>query len=100
MLVYEGLKKDFLYSVESDKIAEEIENSILKKLGRHIGESEFNSWIHSMEYMYKVLNDDAIAENAGIAIEYNIPQTAKRVDFMVSGYDAAHKPGMVIIEFE
>ena len=52
MLVYEGLKKDFLYSVESDKIAEEIENSILKKLGRHTGESEFNSWIHSMEYMY------------------------------------------------
>lgn len=68
MLVYEGLKKDFLYSVESDKIAEEIENSILKKLGRHTGESEFNSWIHSMEYMYKVLNDDAIPENAGIAI--------------------------------
>lgn len=100
MLVYEGLKKDFLYSVESDKIAEEIENSILKKLGRHTGDSEFNSWIHSMEYMYKVLNDDAIPENAGIAIEYNIPQTAKRVDFMVSGYDAAHKPGMVIIEFE
>ena len=33
MLVYEGLKKDFLYSVESDKIAEEIENSILKKAG-------------------------------------------------------------------
>ena len=100
MLVYEGLKKDFLYSVESDKIAEEIENSILKKLGRHTGESEFNSWIHSMEYMYKVLNDDAIPENAGIAIEYNIPQTAKRVDFMVSGYDAAHKPGMVIIELK
>ena len=100
MLVYEGLKKDFLYSVESDKIAEEIENSILEKLGRHTGESEFNSWIHSMEYMYKVLNDDAIPENAGIAIEYNIPQTAKRVDFMVSGYDAAHKPGMVIIELK
>ena len=53
-----------------------------------------------MEYMYKVLNDDAIPENAGIAIEYNIPQTAKRVDFMVSGYDAAHKPGMVIIELK
>lgn len=56
-----------MYSVESDNIAEEIENSILKKLRRHTGESEFNSWIHSMEYMYKVLNDDAIPENAGIA---------------------------------
>lgn len=29
MLVYEGLKKDFLNSVEMDTIAEEIESTIL-----------------------------------------------------------------------
>ncbi|MCR5279027.1 MAG: hypothetical protein K6E19_06260 [Lachnospiraceae bacterium] len=38
--------------------------------------------------MYKDLNDRDIPEDAGIAIEYNIPQTAKRVDFMISGYDS------------
>lgn len=31
MLVYEGIKKDFLNSVEMDTIAEEIENTILEK---------------------------------------------------------------------
>lgn len=33
MLVYEGLKKDFLNSVEMDTIAEEIESTILEKNG-------------------------------------------------------------------
>ena len=35
MLVYEGIKKEFLNSVEMDTIAEEIENTILEKMGRH-----------------------------------------------------------------
>lgn len=100
MLVYEGIKKEFLNSVEMYTIAEEIENTILEKMGRHTGKSEFDSWMNSMEYMYKVLNDKMIPENAGIAIEYNIPQTAKRVDFMISGYDEKNKPGMVIIELK
>ena len=43
--------------------------------------------------MYKVMNDPGIPADAGVAIEYNIPQTAKRVDFMVSGYDAGGNPG-------
>ncbi len=54
MLVYEGIKKEFLNSVEMDTIAEEIENTILEKMGRHTGKSEFDSWMNSMEYMYKV----------------------------------------------
>ena len=91
MLVYEGIKKEFLNSVEMDTIAEEIENTILEKMGRHTGKSEFDSWMNSMEYMYKVLNDKTIPENAGVAIEYNIPQTAKRVDFMISGYNEKNK---------
>lgn len=37
MLVYEGLKKDFLNSVEMDTIAEEIESTILEKwVGIHL----------------------------------------------------------------
>lgn len=35
-----------------------------------------------------------------IAIEYNIPQTSKRIDFIVSGYDDAGLPNAVIIELK
>ena len=100
MIVYDGNKQNFINDVESDAIAGIIRQNILDKLGRHTPENEFNSWVNSMEYMYKVMNDSEIPSDAGIAIEYNIPQTAKRVDFMISGYDADEKPGMVIVELK
>ena len=100
MIVYDGLKSDFLHSVEKGMIAGEIEKNILDKMGKRTVANEFLSWENSMQYMYMVMNDPLIPTNAGIAIEYNIPQTAKRVDFMVSGYDAYDKPGMVIIELK
>ncbi|MCR5179024.1 MAG: DUF2075 domain-containing protein [Lachnospiraceae bacterium] len=100
MIVYDGLKSDFLKSVESDTIAIEIEHTILDKMGRHTVANEFLSWDNSMQYMYKVMNDPMIPSDAGVAIEYNIPQTAKRVDFMISGYDINGTPAMVIIELK
>ena len=100
MIVYDGVKSDFLHSVEADTIALEIEQKILEKMGKHTVANEFLSWENSMQYMYKVMNDPEIPEDAGVAIEFNIPQTAKRVDFMVSGYDSAGNPGMVIVELK
>lgn len=100
MIVYNGLKSDFLKSVEDDTIALEIEQNILSKMKRHTVANEFMSWDNSMQYMYKVMNDPDIPSDAGIAIEYNIPQTSKRVDFMISGYDIAGNPGIVIVELK
>lgn len=100
MLVYDGLKTDFLASCENDSIAMEIEENILSKLGRHTPKSEFRSWENSLNYMYKVLNDDGIPSDAGVAIEFMIPQTSKRVDFMISGYTDDLKPQMVIVELK
>ena len=50
--------------------------------------------------MYKVLNDNAIPSDSGVAIEYNIPQTSKRVDFIISGYGEKQNPNVVIIELK
>lgn len=100
MIVYDGLKSNFLASCENDSIAIEIEQNILAKLGRHTPKSEFRSWENSLNYMYKVLNDEGIPSDSGIAIEFNIPQTSKRVDFIISGYDDNDKPGMVIVELK
>ena len=50
--------------------------------------------------MYITLNDSAIPSDAGVAIEYNIPQTSKRVDFLISGYDDNNKGNVIIIELK
>lgn len=100
MIVYDGNKTDFLLSVENDTIAVEIENNIYSKMRRRTAANEFRSWENSLEYMYKVLNDDDIPNDAGIAIEYNIPQTSKRVDFIISGFNNGGDPNVVIIELK
>lgn len=100
MLVYEGIKTDFLKSVEADTIAYEIEENIYNKMNRNTAKNEFRSWENSLEYMYKVLNDNEIPNDAGVAIEYNIPQTSKRIDFLISGYDRDDKGNVVIVELK
>lgn len=100
MLVYEGTKADFIYSVENDTIAYEIETKLLEALHRHTAKNEFRSWENSLEYMYKVLNDPIIPYDTGIAIEYNIPQTSKRVDFLISGYNENNKGNVIIVELK
>ena len=100
MIVYEGTKTDFLKSVEGDTIALEIEEKIYLRTSRHTARSEFRSWENSMEYMYKVLNDSGIPDDAGIAIEYMIPHTSFRVDFLITGYDENRTGNAVIIELK
>lgn len=100
MIIYSGSKADFMVQVEEDTIAYTIRDNILEKMHRKTPDAEFRSWVNSLEYMYKVFNDDGIPRNSGIAIEYNLPNTAKRVDFLVSGYDAKRSANVVIIELK
>ena len=100
MIIYSGSKADFMVQVEEDTIAYTIRDNTLEKMHRKTPDAEFRSWVNSLEYMYKVLNDDGIPRNSGIAIEYNLPNTAKRVDFLVSGYDAKRTANVVIIELK
>lgn len=100
MLVYSGLKTDFLRDVEDDAIAEKIRNTIKEKMGRSTADSEFRSWENSLQSMYIVMNDPGIPGDSGVAVEYNIPQTAKRVDFIVTGYDKQDNPSAVVVELK
>ncbi len=100
MLVYSGIKTDFLRDIEDDTIADKIKQTILERMGRKTPHSEFVSWENSLKNMYIVMNDSEIPNDSGVAIEYNIPQTSKRVDFIVAGYDSLNNPSVVIIELK
>jgi len=99
MIVYEATKDQFLDAVLRDTITDDI----YRQYRRHFGnssESQVRSWYYSMEFMYKVISDVRIPADAGIAIEFNIPTTAKRVDFIISGMDAEDRSTAVVIELK
>jgi hypothetical protein len=47
--------------------------------------------------MYKVLNTSDIPDDSDIAIEYRIPNTNRRVDFIVAGEDETGKQAKELI---
>ncbi|MBS7329948.1 MAG: DUF2075 domain-containing protein [Lachnospiraceae bacterium] len=100
MLIYDGLKSDFMADTENDVLETKLYDTIKQKMNRSTGLSELNSWRNSLKEMYISLNDSAIPSDAGVAIEYNIPQTSKRVDFLISGYDDNNKGNVIIIELK
>jgi uncharacterized protein len=98
MIVYEASKREFLDHVDKDVLVTHILNQFELKLGR-TSESEIRSWDNSMLHMYRVLNDQTIPDDAGVAIEYKIPYTSKRVDFLLSGHDG-ETDSVVIVELK
>ena len=100
MTVYLETKSGFLHDVLHGNLTEKLIDAFQKRFGRSVAPSEIRSWDNSLDEMYKVIGTHLLPENSGIAIEFNIPQTAKRVDFIVTGLDADGRPSAVIIELK
>lgn len=100
MIVYNATKKQF----NNDVILNEISDKILLKLREkniHAGQAaEYHSWQNSLVFMRNVLDDPAIPEESEIAIEYQIPRTSKRVDFIITGADKQDQNNVVVIELK
>ena len=83
MIVYQNTKKGFLEDFINDTLI-----NLLKTLTKEIinvtpSPSEIRAWENSLKEMFVVLSDSSIDENILIAIEYQIPATSKRIDFLV-----------------
>ena len=100
MIVYQATKEKF----SNDVITNNIENVILEifkqKIGRSTSKQEINSWRNSMMYMENVLEDQAIPGDCGVMIEYQIPQTSKRIDFILTGQNDNNIDHAVIVELK
>lgn len=100
MLVYSGTKQQFDRDVLSNKIAPKIDRELINRGIAHNNYSEYLSWENSLTKMQNVLNTSDFSDNLQIAIEYQIPLTSKRVDFMIAGADDFDKEHVIIIELK
>lgn len=100
MLVYCSTKNDFIRDVRSNTIEEIIKSEVLRKLNRNSPRNEILSWKNSLDYMLRILIDPDIPPTAGVAIEYNIPLTNRRVDFILTGKNQSRNDTAVIIELK
>lgn len=100
MIIYRSNALEFRHEVESNMIVESINDLYLDKFGRKPGDGEKRAWNNSMRFMETIIRKSNIPDDCGILIEYNIPSTSKRIDFVVTGHDGEEKPNFVIIELK
>ena len=100
MIVYNDIKRQFVNDVKDNSIADKILDAI-KMRGLNAGhEKEYSSWQNSMQFMRNIVDDSEIDDEVRICIEYNIPLTSKRVDFIIAGADKAGNENIVIVELK
>jgi uncharacterized protein len=65
-----------------------------------VGAAEVRSWRQSLVHMGLVLSDPEIPMDAGVGLEFQIPQTSKRIDVLVSGRNNEPSDRALIIELK
>lgn len=100
MIVYQSTKTEFLDAAFKRDIEAVMLDAYRARTGHGVSRQEVRSWKESLLAMAKVLNDDAIPASCGVAVEYGIPQTAKRIDMLLSGRDEAGRENLLIVELK
>jgi uncharacterized protein len=100
MIVYQATKKSFIDDILSNDIENIIHREFQRKLNRKTQVTEINSWKHSMQYMSNVLADPGIPDQSGVSIEFQIPQTSNRIDFIITGKNESQTEYALIIELK
>jgi uncharacterized protein len=100
MIVYQESKSTFMSHVRESKIDYIIHQQFQQRLGRRTSKGEVESWKNSMQYMRNVLDDAEIPADAKVSIECQVPNTSKRIDFIITGQDDQRRDSAVIIELK
>ncbi|KXH87590.1 DUF2075 domain-containing protein [Sporosarcina sp. HYO08] len=98
MIIYESTKEQFVDDIVNEVLIDRLYNSYQEKIGR-TSKNEIRSWENSLQRMSNVMQDDEIPNDAAVAIEFNIPNTSKRVDFLIAGNDG-NQDHVVIVELK
>ena len=95
MIAYNETLNTFRSHIENNEIVDEV----ISRLGQNVGESERRAIKNSTGEMFKVLNRSNISSDVRIGIEYKIPITTRRIDFIISGSDGFND-NMIIVELK
>ena len=64
------------------------------------GSAQYRAWENSLVFMESMLKGAKVSGDCGVLIEYRLPSTSRRVDFIVTGHDVKGDPNFVIIELK
>jgi DUF2075 family protein len=100
MIIYNETTKKFIEHVMEQRIEDVLLERVKEKMGQSVSASEIRSWTNSLPQMAKVLRGADLKDDTHVLLEYKLPSTEKRIDFLITGEDHAGKQNAIIVELK
>lgn len=96
MIIYNDTIRNFIKDTTNNLIASKVKDKMYEaNIGSLFG-SQYYAVVNSMQFMKNIIDYDDIPKDAEVAIEYQIPQTSKRVDFLISGNNGTNDNVLIV----
>lgn len=87
MIIYNETSSNFINHIYENKIGYVLKQNVLKRMNKVVSESELRSWENSLPQMARVIRDAELKKDTHVLLEYKLPSTEKRIDFLITGQD-------------
>ncbi len=99
MRLYAGMSLAFIEDTVRNQIARKLSDAFFQYYGYPAAKSEVASWGNSLRAMAQVVQYARLNDH-GVIVEYELPSSSRRLDFMICGRDASHGDEAVIVELK
>ena len=100
MIIYLETREIFLEHVRHNRIEQEVSERLQLIASRRVSPAEKRAWRNSLIYVSNILQAPEIPAAIGVAIEYQIHNTSRRIDLLLSGRSADARHAAVIVELK
>ncbi|MGE8400468.1 MAG: DNA/RNA helicase domain-containing protein [Delftia tsuruhatensis] len=100
MIVYQAEKTQFLLDYDERDIEDVIYAKYQAATHRKVAKAEIRSWRESLGYIARLLRDPEIAPDIGVAVEFILPQSSKRIDVILAGHADDGFRRLVVVELK
>jgi hypothetical protein len=97
--LYCGTTAQFVEDTVQNRTAEKLQESFFAHYRHKPSPAEVNSWRNSLRAMCNVIQHARFDDN-GLLLEYQLPLSSKRLDFMITGRDRFGAANAVIVELK
>jgi uncharacterized protein len=97
--LYAGMSTAFIEDTVRNQIARKLSDVFFQYYGYPPGKSEVAAWGNSLRAMAQVVQHAELNDH-GVVVEYELPSSSLRLDFMICGRNDSHHDEAVIVELK
>jgi hypothetical protein len=97
--LYAGTTEQFRTDARMHRIAEKLRAEYTTQIGHKPAQSEYNAWQNSLMAL-SMLVDQAELNDHGVILEYQLGNTSRRLDAMLTGHSPTSAENAVVVELK